>query len=194
MGWAELGLFNSYRSSWEVIHGPFTFSHGICGRKVSERVLRGSFSLSHLASSLRSWSKPLSICWNQPPFRGSLKAQAWRRPFPLAGFLKRCHICHSGCHLNLTIHKVLIVSSSDHLTALEVSSLSSLGVGPGLKPFGWVGLFVNSNRQLGRAIKNSNYVNRPEKNDCLQKSVAITRHNGSQLGWRGFSVIHNSLS
>lgn len=58
----------------------------------------------------------------------------------------------------------------------------------------WIGLFVNSNRQLWRAIKNSNYVNRPEKNDCLQKSVAITRHNGSQLGWRGFSVIHNSLS
>lgn len=110
---------------------------------------------------------------------------------PTAGwFLKRCHICHSGWHLNLKAPKVRLVSSS----GLKYFQCEFSRGRAWPETFWWMGLFVNSNRQLWRAIKNSNYVNRPEKNDCLQKSVAITRHNGSQLGWRGFSVIHNSLS
>lgn len=117
--------------------------------------------------------------------------EVWKCVIPqLGGSLKRCHICHSSCHLTWKVHKILIVSSSS-LRCFY----SEFSRGRGWSETLWrKGLFVNSNRQLWRAIKNSNYVNRPEKNDCLQKSVAITRHNGSQLGWRGFSVIHNSLS
>lgn len=115
--------------------------------------------------------------------------EVWRHNVPrLGGSWERCHTCHSG----------------DHLVDVTTNSCSS-PQRPGfqckfsrgeawLESLRWIGLFVNSKRQSWRAIKNSNYVNRPEKNDCLQKSVAITRHNGSQLGWRGFSVIHNSLS
>lgn len=117
--------------------------------------------------------------------------EIWKCVIPqLGGSFKRCHLCHSGCHLDLRVHELLMVSSS----GLRCLHCEFSGGRTWSETLWWMGLFVNSNRQLWRAIKNSNYVNRPEKNDCLQKSVAITRHNGSQLGWRGFSVIHNSLS
>lgn len=67
---------------------------------------------------------------------GNSRMQKSEMQHPRTGcILERCHICHRDCHLNPTRHKVLFVSSIDHLMVLEVSSISSLGVGPGLKPF-----------------------------------------------------------